>query len=283
MKIPIPEVTDRFGTIDNALANVINCCDVIIDKAKKVYPSASVNDVPGYALEFCRKTIVQATTLLKIAKDRDDYNTICSLVRILADNVSIIRLIYAETNKEEKILRHLLYLMDGVSTRSEYLKDYPKDYDGTIPREDYYELCIQVKEAKDNAEGSIGFCIDLIKKRPIYIVYQSSIDELIKQKNWKYKSIDKPKRNDAYTWNEMYQLLDVKDKGYMFSYYSQYVHGLSISNMVFDDRDVFDIPLNYAFVLVGWLLEFLRRDYEPHIGAYTMEDVRKMLPHEYFR
>lgn len=281
MKIPIHEVEERFGTIDQALANIISCCGVIIDKAKLVCPSTSVNDVPGYALEFCRKTLMQAMTLVKVANEREDYNTTCSLVRMLADNVSIIRLIYAETNTEEKILRHLLYVMDGVSTRIEYLKDYPKEYDGEIPRETYEALCIQVQEAKNNALGSVDFCTNAIKARPLYSAHQLSIDELVKCRNWKYKTIDKPKKKDAYAWNEMYQLLDVKDKGYMFSYFSQYVHGLSISNIALNDKDDFEIPLAFAFSLVGWVFNFLRKEYEPYIGAYTMEDVLKIVSQRY--
>ena len=281
MKIPIPEVVECYGSIDNALVNVIRYCNVIIDKAKKVCPNTSVNDVPGYALEFCRKTMLQATTLVKVANEREDYNTTCSLVRMLADNLSIIRLIYAEANTEEKILRHLLYVMDGVSTRNEYLKDYPKEYDGKIPRETYEASCVQVQEAKDNALGCVDFCTKAIKARPIYALNQSSIDELVKYRNWKYKTIDKPKKKDAYTWNEMYQLLDVKDKGYMFSYFSQYVHGLSISNIALNDKDDFETPLAFAFSLVGCVFNFLRKEYEPYIGAYTMEDVLKMVPRWY--
>lgn len=281
MKISIPEVVNCFGSIDNALVSVIRYCNVIIDKAKMVCPNTSVNDVPGYALEFCRKTLVQATTLVKVANEREDYNTTCSLVRMLADNVSIIRLIYGETNTVEKILRHLLYVMDGVSTRNEYLKIYPKEYDGTIPRDTYEALCVQVQEAKNNAVGCIEFCTNAIKVLPIYVEHQPSIDELVKYRNWKYKTIDKPKNKDAYTWNEMYQLLDVKDKGYMFSYFSQYVHGLSISNIALNDKDDFETPLAFAFSLVGWVFNYLRREYEPYIEEYTMDDVLKMVPQWY--
>lgn len=281
MKISIPEVVNCFGSIDNALVSVIRYCNVIIDKAKMVCPNTSVNDVPGYALEFCRKTLVQATTLVKVANEREDYNTTCSLVRMLADNVSIIRLIYGETNTVEKILRHLLYVMDGVSTRNEYLKNYPKEYDGTIPRDTYEALCVQVQEAKNNAVGCIEFCTNAIKVLPIYVEHQPSIDELVKYRNWKYKTIDKPKNKDAYTWNEMYQLLDVKDKGYMFSYFSQYVHGLSISNIALNDKDDFETPLAFAFSLVGWVFNYLRREYEPYIEEYTMDDVLKMVPQWY--
>lgn len=79
----------------------------------------------------------------------------------------------------------------------------------------------------------------------------------------------------------MYQLLDVKDKVYMFSYFSQYVHGLSISNIALNDKDDFETPLAFAFSLVGWVFNFLRKEYEPYIGAYTMEDVLKIVSQRY--
>ena len=81
----------------------------------------------------------------------------------------------------------------------------------------------------------------------------------------------------------MYQLLNVEDKGYMFSYFSQYVHGLSISNIALKDKDDFETPLALAFSLVGWVFNYLRREYEPYIGEYTMEDVIKMVPRWYMK
>jgi len=265
MKIPIPEVEECFGNIENALCGVINYCNLIIEKAKKVYPSTSVNDVPGYALEFCRKTIVQATTLVKVAHEREDYNTLCSLVRILADNVSTMNLIYASEDVNEKILRHLLYVMDGVVTRYEYLNDHPRPYDGSIQKEAYDTLYARAQEIKENAVGCINFCTNSIKTLPCYSVHKSSIDELIKKRNWKFKTIDKPKQKDAYNWNEMYNLLDIKNNGYIFSFFSQNVHGLSVSNIALDDKDDFDIPLTFVFVLLKWIYDFLRKEYEPYI------------------
>ena len=278
MKIQIPKVTDHFGSIENALSSVIRYCDVIIEKAKKVCPSTSVNDVPGYVLGFCKKTLVRATTIVKVANEQEDYNTVCALVRILADNVSIIRLIYAAEEEEEKILRHLLYVMDGISTRYEYLKDYPKPYDGKIPKETYEALCVQEQRAKDNALDCINFCTNTIKSRPDYSAKPQCYDELIKYRNWKFKSIDNPKPKEAYSWKEMYMKLDVKEAGGMFSYFSQYVHGLSISNIVLNDKDDFETPLSFALSLVGWIYNFLRKEYEPYIGKYTWEDIYKIRP-----
>lgn len=278
MKIPIPEVAECFGSIENAICSVIRYCNVIIEKAKKVCPSTSVNDVPGYALEFCRKTLVQATTLVKVAHEQEDYNSACSLVRILADNVSILRLIYSAEDVEEKILRHLLYVMDGASLRYKYLKNHPKAYDDKIPKEIYDKLCNQVNEAKDNACGCIDFCTNAIKARPGYPTKQESYDKLIKYRNWKFKTIDKPRFEDAYSWKEMYEKLELYDAGNMFSYFSQHVHGLSISNIILDDTDDFEAVLTFAFSLVGRIFNFLQKEYEPYIDKYTWEDIYKMRP-----
>lgn len=281
MKILIPEVVERFGSMENALVSVIRYCHVLIDKAKAVCSSASVNDVPGYALVFCNKTLVQATTLVKVANEREDYNTACSLVRILADNVATIKLIYAAEDTEDKILRHLLYVMDGVSTRYDYLKVRPKGYDGKIPKETYDALCAQVQAAKDNAFGCIEFCINAIKSRPRYADQPQNFDELIKYRNWKFKTIYQPKPKQAYTWKEMYGKLDENDAGDMFSYLSQYVHGLSISNIILNDPDNFEMPLAFAFSLVGWIFNFLRKEYEPYIGEYTREDLVRIMGVDY--
>jgi len=229
-------------------------------------------------LEFCRKTIIRAKTLVKVAHDREDYNTLCSLVRILADNVSTINLIYASEDVNEKILRHLLYVMDGVVTRYENLRDHPRPYDGKIPKETYDAICAQARVIKDNDMGCVNFCTNAIKARPDYSAKQQCYDKLIRYRNWKYKSLDKPKPQDSYSWNEMYNLLDINNNGYIFSFLSQYVHGLSISNLALNDEDDFETPLTFTLVLLGWIFNFLRKEYEPYIGKYTWEDILKMRP-----
>ncbi len=88
------------------------------------------------------------------------------------------------------------------------------------------------------------------------------------------KAIDKPRPKDAYSWNEMYRKLDVINTGEMFSFFSQYVHGLSISNIVLNEPNSFEMPLPFAFRMFS----FLRKEYEPHIGQYTRKDLYKIVP-----
>lgn len=272
----MPEMDERFNCTEDAIEHIIRISSVIIDKAKVICPSTSVSDVPGYALEICRKVLIQAETLVIVARKREDYNTLCALVRILADNISIINLVYNGDDEEERIMRHLLYVLDGVSERFALLEERQVVYDGKIPIETFEALSAQIKGARDNAYNCKEFCISAIKARQYYTTYQKEIDILIEKKNWKYKTLDKPK--ESYSWKEMYNLLNLREAGEMFSYFSQYVHGLSISNIALNDTDDFDAPLSFTVCLLGHLFGFLRKVYEPYIGEYTWDDIYKMAP-----
>lgn len=278
MRIPVPELDERYSCSEDAVEHLVRICALIVDKAKKVHPTPSISDMPGYVLEFCHKVIIQTSTLNGISRDRKDYNTLCALVRILADNIAILNLVYCAIDDEERILRHLLYVLDGINARLNMLDGRPLEYNGTIPRETYEALCSQVLGAKDNAERCIRYCETTIRKSPHYPAKKDVFEILIQNKNWKFKTIEKPKPRDAYTWKEMYGMTGVKLADEMFPFLSQFVHGLSVSNIALSDKDDFDAPLSFAYCLLYWLFSFLRRLYEPQIGGYTMDDIRKMDP-----
>lgn len=275
MKIPIPEVEERFDSIEDALEFFIRLSSVIVGKAREICPEPTVNDIPAYALAFIQKVLQQASTLVMVSREREDYNTVCALVRMQADNIAAINLIYNADDDEEKVLRHLLYVMDGVSARYNMLAGTTMSYDGKIPRETYDSLYEQVQGAIENAARSLAFCEREIKKRVVCAEHPSEVEALIKIRNWKYKAIEAPKK--AYTWKDMYEKLNIKRGIDMFPYLSQYVHGLSVSNIVLNDSDDFDAPLSFEACLLGWLLNYLRKVYEPHIGEYTWEDIKKVV------
>lgn len=76
----------------------------------------------------------------------------------------------------------------------------------------------------------------------------------------------------------VYNLLDINSNGYIFSFFPQYVHGLSISNLDLNDGENFEAPLVFAFSSLVIIYNFLRKEYEPYIGKYTWEDILKMWP-----
>lgn len=277
MRIPVPEVDKRFECYEDALEHIIRLCSVIVDKAMEICPNPTIGDIPSYALAFIRKVLIQASTLAMVSRERKDYITVCALVRMLADNIATMNLIYGSKDDEEKVLRHLLYVMDGVSVRHGTLAGHTMHYDGRIPRETYDALEAQVQGAIANASSCITYCEKAIKSRMTYKNYQPHIDKLITKRDWKYKQLGQAQQK-SYTWKEMYEKLDIKTGSEMFPFLSQYVHGLSVSNIALNDPDDFDAPMSFAFCLIGWLFNFLRREYEPYIGDYTIDDVKKMVP-----
>jgi len=277
MRIPVPEMDERFKCVEDALEHIIRLSSVIVDKAEKLCPPPMVADIPSYALAFIKKVLVQASTLVMVARERKDYNTVCAMVRMLADNMATLNLVYDCDDEEEKVLRHLLYVMDGVSSRHDALVGHPMHYDGRIPRETYDTLEKQVQGAIDNEAKCTRFCEDAIKARQPYQTHKEHIDKLIKKKDWKFKQIGQPQLK-SYSWKEMYEKLDIKTGDEMFPFLSQYVHGLSVSNIALNDPEDFDAPLSFAVCLLGWLYYYLKKVYEPYIGEYTWEDIDKMAP-----
>ncbi len=260
MRIPIPEIDDQFDCKEDALKYLIGICSFIVGKTKTIYPGSSVAVIPAYALAFIERVLVQSLTLADIARERKDYVTVCVLVRVLADNIATLNLIYNCEDEEEKSLRHLLYVLDGVQTRWTLLNERRMKYDCNITKDAFDALCQQVQGAKDNAKACIDYCITTIQGLPFYRMNKMQIDVLIERKNWKYKTLGKP--NNSYSWKEMYGMLNIKEGVDMFSsFLSQYVHGLSISNLVLEDRDDFDAPLSFAICLLGWLWKYLLKAY----------------------
>ncbi len=103
-------------------------------------------------------------------------------------------------------------------------------------------MCSISKKQKENAQGCIKYCIDTIKKSPYYPTHQPGIDVLIQKRNWKFKTISEPEPRDGYSWKDLYQMLKINMADEMFPYLSQYIHGLSISNILLNDKDNFLIP-----------------------------------------
>lgn len=275
MKIPIPEIDERFECMEDALEQIIRSCRIIVDKAYIICPSPTVDDIPSYVLSFINKILVQATTLVMIARERNDYNTVCAMVRMIADNVAALNLVYNCEEDEEKVLRHLLYVMDGVTVRYDALVGHPMHYDGKIPQEAYDQLKLQVQGAIDNTAHCISFCEKAIKTRTTYKIFKSQIDTLIKKRDWKFRELGNPNKK-SYSWKEMYSKLDIKTGDEMFPYLSQYVHGLSVSNIAIGDPEDFNAPLSFAYCLIGWLFNYLLNVYGPHLGGYTREDILKI-------
>jgi len=84
----------------------------------------------------------------------------------------------------------------------------------------------------------------------------------INNRNWKFYGFDNPTKR--YNWPEMYKKLDSNNTlSDIFTYHSQFVHGLSISNLIIelDDNGLDEVYYSYGSILLDKVMNFIETDF----------------------
>lgn len=264
-KISIPELNSIGITSAEFLSMLNGMCDLYLEKIAEKYPSVSINDIGGYVRQICSKIVKMSKTLEVVAGQEHDYVVSNCVIRSIADNVASLFFVY-NREEEEMIFRHLLFVMDGLDARLQMKLRKPLVKDSHISQEEFDALKQQVEEAIENEKGCIAFCENTIRKLPYYKKHSGCCNTLIEKRNWKYEKIECPKK--SISWDRMYSMLDLKGDD-IFSYLSQYVHGLSVSNIIVPyNEDDFQPVWTFGVVLIGRLREFMEKFY-----GISIEDI----------
>lgn len=228
----------------------------------KQYHSTAIDDIKSYQSKILHKVVHTTFTLFKIITDLHDYNSAGTILRMIADNMTSYHIIYHEEDEEIRILRHFLFIIDGLNTRLKSLREHNLYYDGKISRKDYDELYSNVVNAISDSEEGIKLCINQIKNLSLYTNNQICIDNYIKKKNWQFISIDNPR--GRYKWEDMYKLFDSnRSMAELFVFLSQFVHGLSVSNLVVDESidKTFEPYYSFGISLLGTAQQYIENDF----------------------
>lgn len=200
-----------------------------------LYHYASVLNLKGYAAHFCYLRLKSFDTLVKVVLNHKDYLSACCILRMLGDSVAVFNLIYMERDIELRWLRHALYVLEGCEQN---LKVLPIDgvNEGTMPAE---ELATQKEGVKYNVEHRkrlISKANQLIDESPLKKQNKEAFEKIVKDKNWKFKEFKTYKKikDNQYSWHELYEKIDMCECFDLLSFISQYVHSLSMSNIVMD-------------------------------------------------
>lgn len=163
-------------------------------------------------------------SFVTVITETKDYNTSCSIIRMIYDNWYSYALIYYCTEGEERLLRYYLYVIDSLNQRKKTMLNLLDDE--------------QIDPAiKQQADTTIQDCdkakqqyTDLIHKLSLYHQHTSFIDKSIVKGCWQYKELSGNKPI-GYKWSELYEHLSDKSTRAYLEYLSQYVHGLYISTL----------------------------------------------------
>ena len=277
--ISIPELDSEGLTYEGFFRVLFLLVKHEVAHLKDIYPSCSIDDIKAYPLQIAQRIVITSCTLHNIIEREKDFCSAMAILRVMADTLSSLYLIYKEEG-EKLYLRHYLYVMDGVNNRLKYLPN-SVDYDNKISKSEYDALCKQIESSKNNCNGTINHCVSEIHSLSFYHGQMYVIDKLIKSQNWKFKTFDSANRNNSYSWLEMYEIIKLQCKPTFFSYLSEFVHGLSISNIAVDiDNTTFEPIYGTTSALLGRLHDFIEDYYHDELPLINPKLISGLLDND---
>lgn len=263
--------TEPYGcSFYNSFVALYSFVGYEVEKLYNFRFSSAIDNIIGYQCKILFKTTKFFHTLYMVITEEMDYGSAASLIRMIADTLASYNLIYHQVDEEQKALRHYLFLLDGFSLRKKYFDTHLLKFDGRISEEEYISLKKRIDISKDNTAMAISVCLAKIRELILYNSQKENVEALISKHNWQYIDINKPKGH--YKWEQLYEKIDSnKDFGEMISFMSQFVHGLSISNLEFeDDSTEFEPFLSYGIILMGILQNYVETDFD--LTRYQLTD-----------
>lgn len=238
----------------------------IIEALGNTYPTPDVDNMESYIAHRCINIHAMFGTFKNAISTHIDVLSANSFLRIFADHISTLILIYETENIEEMALRHYLNVADGIEEEIKVLEELER-------RPSIDETGKQlVRQEKKNKQAIQQHCVDSIKSLPIYQSYKTIIDGLIYgnksgigKYNWKYRDLEsydvKRIRECSYSYANLYaEKLSLPSE--RIKNLAQYIHGLAGSVMVTNGINVAEnIRLMVQYLIISFSL-FLWTKYE---------------------
>lgn len=237
-----------------------------VSKLQRNYNNTYIEDLNSYLLIFIRKMLNTWETIFKIYNEEKDYISAFCLIRNIADNISIINLIYLNSNENEKIFRHYLYILDGINNR---IKSSNELINRSNASKQDLQKVIYTQESDKNTKRYVQ---QIIKTNPLCNNNNNTIRDIIEKGNWKYKSLTtilSPKEKNQYTWKDLYMKVNSNpDFANLISYLSIYVHGLSYSNIEFEEKnDILNKVLHLGVICLNFTDKALTKVFESDLTS----------------
>lgn len=250
-----------------------------VKRVCELYKCASVLDIKGYVAHFCYLRLHAFDTFSKVLIEHRDYLSANCLLRMLGDSVSVFKLIYGEKDKDLLLLRHALYVIDGCENNLNVLP-LRDENDGSLPDDEFEDSQNVVRHNREHRERLIREAKEILDSSPLKEKKSDAFERIVEDRNWKFKEFkDIKKKNNQYEWRELYQLIDCCQEFDLLSYISQYVHGLSMSNLIINlNENVISGVLAEGFGLLERLheytLEFFSEEYRFILEGLFAPDTR---------
>lgn len=193
---------------------------------------APVNWIKGYVAHFCNVRLTSFKTFFKVVVEHKDYVSACSLLRMLGDSVAVFHLVYMEPDADLRTLRHCLYVLDGCKKSLEVLPEENINK-GTLPDNELEDLNRQVKFNRAHREKMMREVREMLDNSPLKSKDEAAFNKIVEDCNWKFKEFKDYRKikSNQFQWRELYEMIGRSKHFDVFSFFSQYAHGLSMSNL----------------------------------------------------
>lgn len=230
------EGTEKFGySIQNRCWYSFYLFMNTVKRVCSIYNNASVHDLNGYASHFLYRRLKAFDTLIKVVEVHKDYLSSNCILRMLGDSVAVFNLIYMESDSKQRWLRHALYVIEGCEQN---LKVLPKDgnNEDVLPEEEVKIFNERLRHNIEHRHRLMKESQQVIDASPLKNRDKEAFEKIVKDRNWKFKTFKtyKNRRDNQYTWEEMYDMINEYEGKSHLSFLSQYVHSLSMSNLVME-------------------------------------------------
>lgn len=205
-----------------------------VQRICKLYQYASVNDLKGYVAHFCYIRLKSFCTFFKVVTEHKDYVTSNCILRMLGDCVSVFHFVYMEPDKDLRLLRHCLYVLDGCERNLDVLPENSIKSGLPEAEQDHANELIMIN--RDHRKRMMREAQELLEHSPLKQKDEKAFNRIVEDRNWKFeefKDYNKKRiKGNQYQWRDLYEQIDYSGDYDLISYLSQYAHGLSMSNLV---------------------------------------------------
>lgn len=218
-----------------SLSNVFKLCLIILgacaDAVEELYHSHFVNDIKSYQGIILRRIVNSLKTMDQILSFSKDPISAYSLLRTIADSICAYCFIYENENTDEVEFRHFLFLFDGCS---QFANTFPSALINNDCTEKAEYNIYQTEKGQERTD-LVNFQKQLllfIKNNKIVLTSPKETEDIVKNRDWKYRCFLPYLKKDSYSWHDIYRIAGADDNlvNFLSAFLSQYVHGLFFSN-----------------------------------------------------
>ncbi|MBR5457079.1 MAG: hypothetical protein IKU76_09070 [Bacteroidaceae bacterium] len=231
----------------------------------KTHNSNKDDNIKSYVLRYIKNTLNVCESINCIYQNTNDFISASTLLRSVIDRIAILFHIYTNDDMETTLLKHYLYLLDGVLYQGRTRIDLDKIVNSTLDDKEFDEF-------KKNYE--IENAILEVQRKNIFkkinqlnIIKAGNVNkDIINKGNWKFKNI---KNCSSFSWGELYSELGIHETfSKTASFISGHVHGLSISN-------IDNIDFSKHFITLFAIASSVLTKLNEFITLFYNEDIQK--------